>query len=54
MIFSVERRFRDAVAVDETVVKLHSLRAYVWSAVNVDSGRYWQSMLHGVGTCSLL
>jgi len=37
-LFSVERRFRDAVAVDETVVKMHGLRAYVWSAVDVDSG----------------
>ncbi|MCC6019430.1 MAG: DDE-type integrase/transposase/recombinase [Candidatus Verstraetearchaeota archaeon] len=37
-IFSVDRRFRDAVAVDETVVKMHGLRAYVWSAVDVDSG----------------
>ena len=37
-IFSVERRFGRAVAVDETVVKLHGLRVYVWSAVDVDSG----------------
>jgi transposase-like protein len=37
-VFSVDRRFRDAVAVDETVVKMHGLRAYVWSAVDVDSG----------------
>jgi len=37
-IFSVYRRFRNTVAVDETVVKMHSLRAYVWSAVDVDSG----------------
>jgi putative transposase len=37
-IFSVERGFRGAVAVDETVVKMHGLRAYVWSAVDVDSG----------------
>jgi putative transposase len=36
-IFSVEGRFRDAVAVDEAVVKMHGLRAYVWSAVDVDS-----------------
>jgi transposase-like protein len=28
-IFSVEEKFRDTVAVDETVVKLHGLRAYV-------------------------
>jgi transposase-like protein len=35
----VERRFRNAVAVDETVVKMHGLRAYVWSAVDVDSGK---------------
>ena len=26
------------MAVDETVVKMHGLRAYVWSAVDVDSG----------------
>jgi len=37
-IFSVEKRFRDAVAVDEAVVEMHGLRAYVWSAVDVDSG----------------
>jgi transposase-like protein len=37
-IFSVDRRFRDTVAVDETVVKMHGLRVYVWSAVDVDSG----------------
>jgi transposase-like protein len=36
-VFSVDRRFRNTVAVDETVVKLHGLRAYVWSAVDVDS-----------------
>jgi hypothetical protein len=28
-LFSVERRFRYYVAVDETVVKMHGLRAYV-------------------------
>jgi len=37
-IFSIGKRFRRAVALDETVVKLHGLRAYVWSAVDVDSG----------------
>jgi transposase-like protein len=37
-IFSVEEKSRDTVAVDETVVKMHSLRVYVWSAVDVDSG----------------
>jgi len=37
-IFSVDKKFRDTVAVDETVVKMHSLRVYVWSAVDVDSG----------------
>jgi transposase-like protein len=37
-VFSVGRRFRNAVALDETVVRLHGLRAYVWSAVDVDSG----------------
>jgi transposase-like protein len=37
-IFSVEGRFRNTIAVDETVVKMHGLRAYVWSAVDVDSG----------------
>jgi putative transposase len=37
-LFSVGRRFRCYVAVDETVVKMHGLRAYVWSAVDVDSG----------------
>jgi transposase-like protein len=34
----VERRFRRAVAVDETMVKMHGLRAYVWSAIDIDSG----------------
>jgi transposase-like protein len=37
-IFSVEKKFRNTIAVDETVVKMHGLRAYVWSAVDVDSG----------------
>jgi len=37
-IFSMEKRFRRAIALDETVVKLHGLRAYVWSAVDIDSG----------------
>ena len=37
-IFSVDKKLRDTVAVDETVVKMHGLRAYVWSAVDVDSG----------------
>jgi transposase-like protein len=37
-ISSVEKKFRDSVAVDEIVVKTHGLRAYVWSAVDVDSG----------------
>jgi transposase-like protein len=32
-IFSVEERFRYAVALDETVVKMHGLRAYVWSGI---------------------
>jgi len=34
----MERKFRYYVAVDETVVKMHGLNAYVWSAVDVDSG----------------
>ena len=33
---SIGKRFRNSVAVDETVVKLHGLRAYVWSAVDID------------------
>jgi len=37
-IFSTEKRFRNTVALDETVVKLHDFRAYVWSALDVDSG----------------
>jgi len=37
-IFSIEKRFRRAVALDETVVKLHDFRAYVWSALDADSG----------------
>jgi transposase-like protein len=37
-LFSVEKKFRNTIAVDETVVKIHGLRAYVWSAVDVDSG----------------
>jgi transposase-like protein len=38
-IFSVEKKFRNTIAVDESVVKIHGLRAYVWSAVDVDSGK---------------
>jgi transposase-like protein len=38
MIFSVEKKFRNTIAVDETMVKMHGLRAYVWSTVDVDSG----------------
>jgi transposase-like protein len=37
-LFSVEKKFRNTIAVDETVVKMHGLRAYIWSAVDVDSG----------------
>jgi len=37
-IFSTEKRFRRAVALDETVVEIHGFRAYVWSTVDVDSG----------------
>jgi len=37
-IFSVEERFRRAVAVDETVFKIHGFRVYIWSALDVDSG----------------
>jgi transposase-like protein len=37
-IFSVGKKFRNTIAVDETVVKMHGLNAYVWSAVDVDSG----------------
>jgi putative transposase len=37
-LFSVGRRFRNTIAVDETVVKMYGLRAYVWSAVDMDSG----------------
>ena len=37
-IFSVEKKFRNAVALAEIVVKMHGLRAYVWSAVDVDPG----------------
>jgi transposase-like protein len=37
-IFSVGKKFRNTIAVDETVVKMHGLRAYAWSAVDVDSG----------------
>jgi transposase-like protein len=37
---SKEPRYRRCIAVDETVVKMHGLRAYVWSAVDVDSGRF--------------
>jgi transposase-like protein len=37
-IFSVGKKFRNTIAVDETVVKMHGLRAYVWSALDVDSG----------------
>jgi transposase-like protein len=34
----VEKKFRYYVAVDEIVIKVHGLKAYVWSAVDVDSG----------------
>jgi len=37
-IFSVGKKFRNTIAVDGTVVKMHGLRAYVWSSVDVDSG----------------
>jgi len=37
-MFSVEKRFRRAVALDEIVVEIHGFRAYVWSALDVDSG----------------
>jgi transposase-like protein len=37
-IFSVGKKFRNTIAVDGTVVKMHGIRAYVWSAVDVDSG----------------
>ena len=36
-VFSVEKKFRNAIAVDETVVKMHGLGAYVWSAVDIGS-----------------
>jgi hypothetical protein len=38
-IFSVEKKFRESVTVDEIVVKMRVLRAYgayVWSDVDVD------------------
>jgi len=38
MMSSVGKRFRDSVALDETVVKLHGLRVYVWSALDDNSG----------------
>jgi transposase-like protein len=41
------------VALDEIVVKLHGFRAYVWSAIDIDSGEVlaiYAYMLHGVGT----
>ena len=37
-IFSVEKKFRRAAALDETVVEIHGFRAYIWSALDVDSG----------------
>jgi putative transposase len=37
-LFSVGKKFRNTIAIDETVVKMYGLRAYVWSAVDVDSG----------------
>jgi transposase-like protein len=48
-MFSVGRRFRDAVALDETVVKLHGFRAYIWSAVDVDSEEVLAIYAHEVG-----
>jgi transposase-like protein len=37
-IFPVEKRFRNDVTLDETVIEMHRFRVYVWSAVDVDSG----------------
>jgi len=37
-IFSIEKKFRRAIALDETVVEIHGFRAYVWFAVDIDSG----------------
>jgi transposase-like protein len=34
----VEKKLRDFVAVNETVVKMHGLRVYVWSSVDVNYG----------------
>jgi transposase-like protein len=51
-IFSVDKKFRDTVAVDETVVKMHGLRAYVWSAVDVDSGEV--SAVYASGSRNML
>jgi putative transposase len=38
-IFSVGKVFRNSVAVDETLVELHAIRAYLSSAVEIDSGK---------------
>jgi len=48
-IFSVEERFRDTVAVDETLVKLHGLRVYARSTVNVDLGEVLAIYVSGIG-----
>lgn len=31
---------RSSVVLDETMVKMHGFRAYVWSTVDVDSWRF--------------
>jgi len=50
-MLSVDKKFRDTVAVDETVVEVHGLRAYVWSAVDVDSGEVLAVYASRVETC---
>ena len=36
-LFNPSRKLRRMVAVDETVVKVHGLISYVWSAIDLDS-----------------
>jgi len=37
-LFIVKRKFRRAIAVDETKVKLENREVYVWNAIDVDDG----------------
>jgi hypothetical protein len=44
-------RYRHCIALYETKLSVKGVYVYVWSAVDVDSGKYWQSTPHGAGIC---